>query len=228
MRPAKLMLLLCAAVVARDRSKPVAQTSPLDRFLAEAGAVATSSVVPAAGSLFSGSSGMIDLTSDLRARRTNDIVTVVVLDRASAVAKGSTKTARSSEAQSSITGLAGTPPAADRLSNLLKLKGSSTLDGQGETTRQVTLQTTLTARVTHVLPNGLLAIEGFKSVRVNSETQQISVRGLVRSVDLSPSNQIPSDSIAMLEITINGKGVVGDAVRRPNLLYRLLLGILPF
>jgi hypothetical protein len=27
---------------------------------------------------------------------------------------------------------------------------------------------------------------------------------------------------------VNGKGVVGDAIRRPFFLYRLLLGILPF
>jgi flagellar L-ring protein precursor FlgH len=31
-----------------------------------------------------------------------------------------------------------------------------------------------------------------------------------------------------MEIHVNGKGVVGDAVRRPNVLYRFLLGLLPF
>jgi flagellar L-ring protein precursor FlgH len=31
-----------------------------------------------------------------------------------------------------------------------------------------------------------------------------------------------------MEIRVNGKGVVGDAIRRPFFLYRLLLGILPF
>jgi flagellar L-ring protein precursor FlgH len=34
--------------------------------------------------------------------------------------------------------------------------------------------------------------------------------------------------IADLTIKVTGKGVVGDAVRRPNILYRLLLGLLPF
>ena len=33
---------------------------------------------------------------------------------------------------------------------------------------------------------------------------------------------------ADMEIRVNGKGIVGDAIRRPNLLYRLLLGVLPF
>jgi flagellar L-ring protein precursor FlgH len=229
MRIPALLLVLAMALAARERTKPDAQLSPLDRFLKEVGAVPAGTSTPASpGSLFPASGAVIDLTADLRARRVDDIVTVVVLDRASAVAKGSTKSARSSSAQSSITGLAGTPPLADRLGNLLKLGSDTTLNGQGETTREVTLNTTLTARVTHVLPNGVLAIEGFKSVRVNSETQQIALRGLVRVVDLSPANRIASDSVAMLEITVNGKGVVGDAVRRPNFLYRLLLGLLPF
>ena len=30
------------------------------------------------------------------------------------------------------------------------------------------------------------------------------------------------------ELRINGKGVVNDAIRRPNILYRILLGVLPF
>jgi flagellar L-ring protein precursor FlgH len=31
-----------------------------------------------------------------------------------------------------------------------------------------------------------------------------------------------------MEIKIDGKGVINDAVRRPNFLYRLILGLLPF
>jgi hypothetical protein len=31
-----------------------------------------------------------------------------------------------------------------------------------------------------------------------------------------------------MELTINGRGVVNDVIHRPNFLYRLLLGILPF
>jgi hypothetical protein len=34
--------------------------------------------------------------------------------------------------------------------------------------------------------------------------------------------------MAQVEVRINGKGAVNDAAKRPNALYRLLLGILPF
>jgi flagellar L-ring protein precursor FlgH len=39
---------------------------------------------------------------------------------------------------------------------------------------------------------------------------------------------VQSNRLAQLELRVNGKGVVGDAIRRPNAIYRFLLGILPF
>ena len=80
----------------------------------------------------------------------------------------------------------------------------------------------------HVLPNGYMSVEGVKELVVNAETQLVTVRGLVRPADLTPGNLIRSDRLANLEVRINGKGVVNDSVRRPNILYRILLGILPF
>ncbi len=47
-------------------------------------------------------------------------------------------------------------------------------------------------------------------------------------MDLSPGNVITSSQLAQMEIRINGKGVVSDAIRRPNFLYRFILGLLPF
>ena len=56
----------------------------------------------------------------------------------------------------------------------------------------------------------------------------VSVRGVIRPADLSPGNVISSNQIAQMEVKVNGKGVVNDAVKRPFILYRLLLGLLPF
>jgi flagellar L-ring protein precursor FlgH len=63
---------------------------------------------------------------------------------------------------------------------------------------------------------------------VSSENQVVTVRGVIRPVDLVPPNTIPSNLIAQMEIQVNGKGVIGDSIHRPNILYRILLGILPF
>jgi flagellar L-ring protein precursor FlgH len=71
-------------------------------------------------------------------------------------------------------------------------------------------------------------IEGTKQVQVNSEHQLVTVRGVIRPADLTTGNMISSNQIAQMEIKIDGKGVVNDAIRRPNLLYRIMLAILPF
>ena len=69
---------------------------------------------------------------------------------------------------------------------------------------------------------------GTKNVSVNSENQRVNVRGVVRPVDVTALNTVRSDQVANLEVKINGQGVVGDAVKRPFILYRILLGLLPF
>jgi flagellar L-ring protein precursor FlgH len=92
----------------------------------------------------------------------------------------------------------------------------------------MTIATTISGRVIQATPNGFLLVEGVKDVGVNSEKQTITLRGLIRPTDLSVANTIRSDQIANLTLQVNGKGVVGDAVRRPHFLYRLLMGLLPF
>ena len=124
--------------------------------------------------------------------------------------------------------MAGKKSAAGALANLAGLSGDQKLNGTGTTSRAATLKATLTARVVKVLPGGLLLIEGSKNLQVNSEQQTITVRGIIRTADITTNNTVPSTQIADMEIRVNGKGIVGDAIRRPNLLYRLLMGVLPF
>ncbi len=180
------------------------------------------------GSLYDSSGRLGDLARDLRAAQVNDLVTIVIYDNLSAVSKGATAARRKSEAHASVNELGGPTRVNGPLTALADLSGDNKLDGQGETSRETTMKTTLTARVTHVLSNGNLVVEGRKQVMVNSEKQLVTVRGLIRWNDLSSSNRVSSDRLAELEVTVNGKGVVNDAIRRPNFLYRLLLGLLPF
>jgi flagellar L-ring protein precursor FlgH len=179
------------------------------------------------GSVYSPSGYLADAGRDLRAGQVGDILTIVVTENVSAVASGVTNTARKSSAQNNITGLAGTLPASSRLANLVGVANNQQLQAQGQTSRNLTVATTISARVVDVSPNGTLVIEGTKDIAVNSEKQAITVRGLVRPADLTTANTVLSTHVANLQIHVNGKGVVGDAVRRPFFLYRLLLGLLP-
>jgi flagellar L-ring protein precursor FlgH len=204
------------------------QKSALDQYIEEAHRRAGIAASENPGSLWSTPAEFSDMAADLRARRVDDVVTVVVNEQASAVSTGATKTQRQSSAASSITSAAGQLNAAGALANLLNTSGNLQLNGQGTTSRQTTLTATLTARVADLLPNGYLVIEGSKTVLVNSENQVVTLRGVVRPADLSTGNMVLSNNIGQMELKINGRGVVNDAIRRPNLLYRILLGLLPF
>jgi flagellar L-ring protein precursor FlgH len=210
---------------AGDRDKP-AKLPAVDQYIEEAERrAAAQSWSAAAGSLWFPGALLTDLGRDAKASQVDDMVTIVVAERASAEAKGTTKSSRKSTTDHSLGSFFGrTPP----WSALAKNSGSTDLDGQGATTRENVMTTTLTARVAHVLPNGYLVLEGAKNVTVNSEAQMVTVRGIARPTDISPGNLVRSDRLAQLEVRLNGKGVVGDAVRRPFFLYRLLLGLLPF
>ncbi len=180
------------------------------------------------GSLYMASGRLADSVRDVRAGVVDDIVTIIVSESLSAVSSGATQTSRKSSAQSQITAALGAISAASRFANPLNISGSQQLNGTGQTSRTSTLTTTISAKVIEVTANGNLIIEATKEIGVNSEKQQITIHGMVRPADLTTQNMVASNQVADLKIKVNGKGVVGDAIRRPNFLYRLILGLLPF
>ena len=211
------------------KSKPN-EPSPLDKFIQDANLnSAAAPVATSPGSLFrAGTGGLTEMARDIRAGQVNDIVTIVVADKASALSKGTTSSTRKSSTKQSVGSLFGPTKAAGALANLASASGDTQLQGAGTTSRDSSLTTTLSARVALVLSNGYLVVDGLKDISVNAERQTVHVRGILRPSDLNALNQVSSDRLAMLEIKVNGKGVVGDAIRRPMILYRLLLGLLPF
>jgi len=227
---ASLIWILAGPLAGAERKdkKKKPHPTPLDRYVTEATARAATAPAPTPGSLWLPGSRLADAARDMRASQVDDILTILVAENASATASGTTKTARSSSTKNSVTALAGAKPAASALANLAQMSGNTQLAGQGTTTRGAVLSATLTARVTGVLPNGGLVVEGVKDVQVNSEWQTITVRGVARPTDVTPENVVRSDHLAQLDVRVNGKGVVGDSIRRPFILYRLLMGLLPF
>jgi flagellar L-ring protein precursor FlgH len=222
-------LLLCVPAAAKKKpAAAVPSQSPLDRYVNDSRARLLEAPPATPGSIWTPGSRLADASRDLRASQVDDVLTILVVENASAVAKGATKTQRSSSTKNTVGALAGITKAAGPLANLAGVSGDTQLDGQGSTSRDIVISTTLTARVAAVLPNGGMLIEASKDVCINSENQVITVRGVVRPADIAADNTVRSDRLGQLEVKVNGKGVVGDAIKRPFFLYRLLLGLLPF
>ena len=227
----QMVLVTClmapALVLAKKKEPKPAEVSMLDRYIASAAAIGSEeTAASSSGSLWSASARLNDLARDARASQVNDVVTVVVTETINAAATGASTTERATAANASVNSLAG--PRAGALASLANLSSDQKINGTGTTTRTSNLSAVLSARVVSVLPGGLLLVEGSKSLQVNSEQQLITVRGIIRATDVTTNNTVPSNQIADMEIRVSGKGIVGDAIRRPNVLYRLLLGLLPF
>jgi flagellar L-ring protein precursor FlgH len=216
-----------ASLLNKKKSTKAPTPTLLEQYLKSADAIAEKDEAQP-GAIWSPVGRLNELGRDLRASQVDDIVTIVVTESVNAVASGVSTSERASSASQSISQLAGVKSPTGALANLLGTTGDQKLNGTGTTSRAATLTATLTGRVVKVLPGGLLLIEGDKNIQVNSEQQSISVRGVVRTADISTANTVASTQVADMEVKVNGKGVVGDAIRQPNAVYRFLLGLLPF
>ncbi|MGD0499712.1 MAG: flagellar basal body L-ring protein FlgH [Bryobacteraceae bacterium] len=220
------LAVCCVASAAKKKTE--APASPLDRYVAEAAARTAAAPAPSPGAIWSPGARLADAARDPRASQLDDTLTILVVENASAVASGTTQTERASSTANTISAAGGLTRALGPWANLAGTSGDTKLAGTGTTSRDIVISTTLTARVAGVMPNGALVVEASKDIEVNSERQTITVRGVARPADIGSDNSVRSDRLAQLELRVNGKGVVGDAIRRPFILYRLLLGLLPF
>jgi len=166
------------------------------------------------------------LFSDLKARNVGDIVTINVVESATASKNATTKTGRTSGWEASWSGVL-SKIVGDWVGNEQKVAFNNDFDGKGETTRSSQLAAYITAQVIQVLPNGHLVIQGHRQVRVNNENQIINVQGVIRTEDINANNIILSTYIADARIELIGEGVINDK-QRPGWLARILDWVWPF
>jgi flagellar L-ring protein FlgH len=198
----------------------------LGAYVAEANAQAALSQ-PKDGSLFPAQGSYANLFRDFKARQVNDVVTILVSESTQANSAADTNSSKDTSAQVGVTNLFGLENHVKELPNAVNGKSTMSFKGAGSTTRATNLNTTVTARVKGVLPNGYLVIEGIREMHLNNENQTIFISGIVRPEDISARNIVPSGAIAQMEVRVQGRGVVSQPIK-PGLLYRVLSGILPF
>jgi flagellar L-ring protein precursor FlgH len=169
---------------------------------------------------------------DRRARLTNDVVTVRIVESSTASGEATTEADRTSTVQGSLEGLFGFEDKVIRNNGVdpsMLLQGSLTsgFDGSGSTARKNTLNATITAVVREVFPNGTLYIEGRKEVVINHERQYIILSGIIRPDDIQTDNSIASDRIADARVVYSGSGAVSDK-QRPGWFGRVIDLVWPF
>lgn len=232
---ATLLLLLAAcsmhaqmhAIKKAMEPKPNVAEESLNSYLERVRA-ANSNGLATPGSIWVDSGRLSRMSTDVRAMRPHDLISVVVEENLAASTDGTVKNSRASNANSGISGLIGTLHAGNALQNLINQNSASALNAQGTSATNSSLSTVFGGQVVAVLPNGILVIEAARQVEFSQQTQTIILRGLVRPEDISQQNQVLSTAISSLELEVRGKGIINDYTHRQNALVRLLQQILIF
>lgn len=144
----------------------------------------------------------VSLVSDKRAARLGDSVTVLVLETSSAEANTDSSTDRNLGVFAGMD-LTNRSEAGD-------LELGMSRDSSGGTSRNGQLRAQLSATITKIDPNGRFFVEGTQTILVNGETQEITLKGWLRSEDIASNNATLSTRLADAEITYSGVGDQGD------------------
>ena len=154
----------------------------------------SATIVPSGGSLF----------ADHSALAPGDIVTILIVESSTASKATLTKTnVQAAHSGSSLEQL--------DFFGLWGLDADNKSLGEGSTARRGDLQARVSVEITEVNENGLLLVEGTRSVRVNGEEEKITLRGSLRPQDIQPDNTVMSTYLANASIEYSGEGVLASA-----------------
>jgi flagellar L-ring protein precursor FlgH len=183
-------------------------------LLAVCGLLAVTAAPPAKADSVFKAEGAKSMFADRKAHVVGDIVTVVITETTQAEQDAETDISKS---------MSGTANGGSGLFGLLKaipsatVGGSMSHTGKGSTTRNSSLTTTITCKVTGVTETGLLKLTGDRTLKVNADTQVIRFTGSVRTDDIAIDNTIASSFVADAKIEVLGKGPM-DQHTRPGVL----------
>ena len=145
--------------------------------------------------------------SDERVFRAGDLITIVVDERVAATERNA-KSATSTRSTDMDLGLqhnltAGVPEGAVGFNTGTANRSRN----DGTANREGGLTAVLSVRVIGFEGANLLRIRGTRLVEVDGRKQEVSLEGLVRSEDVSPSNIVQSSRVADAIISYNGKNI---------------------
>ena len=168
---------------------------------------------------------------DPRASRIGDIITVNIAVADAAKISNTTSRSRTNTDDASMGNMFGLEKylQASHMdpASLVKMGSDTSNVGAGSVNRSESINLTLAALVTQVLPNGNMVIGGHQQMRVNGDLRDLQVSGIVRTEDITSSNTIDLTQIAEARISYGGHGTVSD-VQQPRLGSQLFDILMPW
>ncbi len=154
----------------------------------------------------------VQIFTDPKAHKVGDLVNILVLEQASATRNLGTKKNKKSTSKTSVNAFLGYETSLSQKnpnfkpSTAVDLSNERTFDGSGSTNNSDTLTASIAAVVTKVFPNGNMQVMGRRLVTINHQPQALVFTGVIRPVDITSDNTIPSSKVAQAKISYGGGG----------------------
>jgi len=166
----------------------------------------------------------VSLTSDSRAYRVGDAVTVILQETTQASKRAGTSISKGSSV--GITPLAALGKVYDKAA--VDISADRDFQGDATSTQQNALSGALTVIVQEVLPNGLLRVAGEKNLMLNQGEEFVRLKGFVRAADIDADNRVSSLRVANARIAYSARGALAEA-NQPGWLTRFFNSpLMPF
>ncbi len=153
------------------------------------------------------------LTSDRRALKAGDLVTIVVLENSDASNSTDTSTDKSSGLSAGLSTASGRQQGGN-------INIGDGYSGRGSVQRTGRLVAQITVTVQEVFANGDLVVKGAQAIDVHGEKTNIRLSGKLRRADIADNNTAISSRLADAQIEYVGDGVLTDK-SKPGLLSRV-------
>ncbi len=171
---------------------------------------------------------------DQRAAHVGDILTVLIAIDDTAEITNTTKRSRANTEDASVSSLFGYETSLSRVlpeainpGSLIDLDSQMSNEGAGTIERGETIQLKVAAIISQKLPNGNLVLHGRQEVRVNYETRDLQIAGIIRPEDITSSNTISYEKIAEARIVYGGRGHLSD-IQQPRYGTQVIDILFPF
>src|SRR4030042_5434897 len=192
-----LVMALCLSGCASSNNKSSKDPLPLEPIAAPPLPPAPP---PQAGSLWDGRDTH-GLLADTRATNVGDTITIPITENSQGSEIANTDVGRASGVELTIGSLFGlnyplNPFSGSKnvnVENQVDVAAGLTTKGNAKTERQSIFTSYLTAQVIQVLPNRNLVIQGRRHLKINNETEVVTLTGIIRPRDISRDNIVPSN-----------------------------------
>lgn len=159
-------------------------------------------------------------TQEPREIKIRDLITVVVDEKSQVISEGEVDRRKKADLSMvlkdwlKLDGLSVLPAPQNHGDPAISGSVDSKYRAESELETRDAMKFRIASEVVDIRPNGLLVIEGHRTIRNNEEVWEMSLSGLVRPEDVLPNNSVLSESVADLRIYKREAGHIRDGYRR--------------